>query len=103
MPDDFDWQPIDRHHHLQARYDVDSFGNPKTECDPTWLWISGTEIPVSEYRYWADTRVHIQLNEPDAPDANPRQAVDINRMAPVGPRQRAAPAPISNRLPEDDF
>lgn len=85
---DAPWNWLDRWPRLAAKYDSDSFGRPKHDCEPIWVWKHGVEITVSEYRYWMDTRQHIRLYEPDAVDADPFTAIDLNKMAPRGPRKR---------------
>lgn len=82
------WNWYDRWPALQAARDVDSFGRFKEECDPYWVWTHGVEIDAKELRYWIETRQHIRLHEPDAADANPREKIDLNKMAPRGPRKR---------------
>lgn len=85
MPEDGDWQPIDRWSPLRAWIDVDLFGRPKWIGDPFWVWLKGTEIDFLDYQFTVDLRVHIMRNEPDAHDADPTKKVDINHMAPALP------------------
>lgn len=80
-----DWQWVDRWPILEALRDADVFGRPKDLCDPYWVWLNGREISHSEFVYWLETRRHIKLYEPDAPDADPTKKIDLNKMRPIGP------------------
>ena len=82
------WQGIDRWSPLQGWYDVDLLGRLKEECDPYKIWLGGTEIDMDDFIYYCDTRKHLQRYEPDAGDANPRAAINLDAMAPIGPRRR---------------
>ncbi len=85
MYEDEPWQWLDRWPLLRAWIDVDAFGRPKTAADPDRVWIHGEEITFEDYQFHVDLRVHIIRNEPDAADADPTKAININHMDPQGP------------------
>lgn len=82
------WLWLDRWPLLQAAYEADAFGRLREPIDPYLLWQRGVEVPIEEFRYWIETRRHIRLHEPRAVDADPRQAIDLSKAAPRGPRKR---------------
>lgn len=86
MPEDGDWVWLDRWPLLQGMRDANALGAFKEACDPYWVWLNGVEITKDECIYWIQVRVHIKLYEPDAPDADPRKKIDLNKAAPIGPK-----------------
>lgn len=51
------------------------------ERDPfeVWPWVDEKSIDESEYRYMRAGAEWDRKNDPDAPAANPRQAIDISK------------------------
>jgi hypothetical protein len=51
-----------------------------------WVWTrQGEEIGEVEYRYQCALVAHCREHEPNDPLANPRRAVDLTKLEPIGP------------------
>ncbi len=72
---DAPWQWIDRWPHLKAEIDGQS-------ADVGRVWTSGRRIPIAEYLFLKDDRAWARQYAPHLPEANPRQPVDFNTLAP---------------------
>lgn len=46
------------------------------------VWTAGEDIDEAEYRFLIDDRAHARQHRPDSPEANPRQPIDFDTMAP---------------------
>jgi hypothetical protein len=74
-----DWTPAcDRWQDLVA--EIDGHGCP---VDAVWQYAGF--IDKSDYEFMRDAAAWDRLNDPDSPHANPRQAVDLRQMKPIGP------------------
>lgn len=82
------WNWLDRWPRLVGWYDVDALGNVEVRCDPYKIWLGGTELEKGDFMFYCELRQYIKLHESDAPDANRNAAIDLSKMAPVGPRER---------------
>lgn len=70
------FQSIDRYPHLVAEID-------SKPADVLRVWTSGKPISQAEYLYLRDDRAWCRAYTPDAPEANPDQAIDLGNMAPL--------------------
>lgn len=50
-----------------------------------WVWMTGTPITEQEYRFLLDTARYARQHDPAAPEANPREKVNLGAMAPIKP------------------
>ena len=69
------FQAVDRVYHLQAEID----GRP---VDLSRIWGYGRRVSMAEYLYLKATSAWARQYAPKAPEANPRQAIDFDSLAP---------------------
>ena len=69
------FQAVDRWPHLEAEVDGKPSGVNR-------VWTSGRPIDMAEYLFLRDDRAWAREYAPESPEANPRQAVDFNVLAP---------------------
>ena len=55
-------------------------GDDDWSRDPLQLWTWLHPIPEREYRYLLSISAHCREHEPWAPEANPREPIDLNRQ-----------------------
>lgn len=73
--------PLDRSRHLLAEVDG-------ADAPDRWIariWTSGREIGAAEFHFLRDDAAWCRWHAPHEPRANPRQAIDSRRVAPVMP------------------
>ena len=54
-------------------------------ADVDRIWTTAREITEAEYRYLVADAEWCRTNAPDAPEARPRQAVDLHTLPPIEP------------------
>jgi hypothetical protein len=69
------FQAVDRVYHLKAEID----GRP---VDLSRIWGYGRRIPIAEYLFLRATSAWARDYAPQSPEANPRQPIDFDTLAP---------------------
>ena len=76
--EDHAWRPeCDRYPPLRALIDSQESVDPL----PLWTWLH--PIAESEYRFLVDDHAWARQNAPNLPEADPKQAVDLDAIEPL--------------------
>ena len=62
---------------------VAEVGGEVEDLFATWEKCYGNRITESEYRFMLADATHCKIHEPDAPEANPFEPIDITKMKPA--------------------
>jgi len=80
-------EPLERSHRWQARVDGELVTDEMRVLD-TWISCAGNPISPEEYERMIAKSGDAVYSEPTAPEANPRNRVDLRAMRPITPPRR---------------
>jgi hypothetical protein len=86
--DPYTGEELERGHRWQAMVDG-KLVTDETVVLETWIGCAGNPIPAEEYERMIAKSGAAVYSEPTAPEANPRNRVDLRALRPITPPRRA--------------